>query len=185
VVRRVAAPSEPVFDGPAPVSTVAAGAVPPTAVLDPFSVAEKGEALLRQELSALSPWHLVNIIAAYELSDEPPAALNQLPASDLRRIIVEGVRVRTAASTGHVSNNTAGRRWSRWVAALAVALLLAASAQAAQRGRGQFGGGRGFGQRIGGAGAPLWDRYVTFDDFDGSFQFCRLEFRNSTNGDGD
>lgn len=84
-----------------------------------------------------------------------------------------------------MSNNAADRRWSRWLAAVAVALLLAATAEAAQRGRGQFGGGRGFGQRIGGAGAPLWDRYVTFDDFDGSFQFCRLEFRNSTNGDGD
>ena len=30
-----------------------------------------------------------------------------------------------------------------------------------------------------------WSRYATFADFDGSFQFCRLQFRNSTTGDGD
>jgi len=31
---------------------------------DPFSVYEKGEVILRQQLSALSSWHLVNIILA-------------------------------------------------------------------------------------------------------------------------
>jgi hypothetical protein len=56
-------------------------------------------------------------------------------------------------------------------------LLLAAAAAAAQgRGRPPQGfGGRG----------PFSARYATFDDFDGSFQFCRLQFRNSTSGDGD
>ena len=32
---------------------------------------------------------------------------------------------------------------------------------------------------------PTWNRYATVDDFDGAFQFCRLQFRNATNGDGD
>jgi uncharacterized protein DUF4159 len=31
---------------------------------------------------------------------------------------------------------------------------------------------------------PTWDREATFDDFDGTFQFCRLFFRNAANGDG-
>jgi hypothetical protein len=44
------------------------------------------------------------------------------------------------------------------------------SAAAAQR-RGGFGFGRG-------------PRLATLDDFDGSFQFCRLIFRQSANGDG-
>ena len=44
------------------------------AVLDPFSVYQKGEALLRRQLSALAGWHLVNIIRKYELSGEDPDA---------------------------------------------------------------------------------------------------------------
>ena len=70
LVRRTPAAAEPFFDGPAhdvTVSTprpIAAG----DAVLNPFSVFEKGEILLRKELGALSPWHLVNIIRAYRLS---------------------------------------------------------------------------------------------------------------------
>ena len=38
-------------------------------MLNPFSVYEKGEPLLRKQLGALSAWHLVNIVLAYELSD--------------------------------------------------------------------------------------------------------------------
>ena len=80
-------------------------------------------------------------------------------------------------------------RFDRWLwrlGALALTLLLVVvSAQAAQFGQRGFGRGRGGGGRIGGTGAALWDRYVTFDDFDGTFQFCRLQFRNATNGDGD
>jgi hypothetical protein len=64
------------------------------AILDPFSVYEKGEKLLRQELGALAAWHLVNIVRAYELSDEPAAALNALPAARLVEVIVRGVRSR-------------------------------------------------------------------------------------------
>ncbi len=39
------------------------------AILDPYSVGAKGEALLRSELGALRGWHLRNIIRAYELAD--------------------------------------------------------------------------------------------------------------------
>ena len=62
-----------------------------TAVLDPFSVYEKGESVLRAELSALAAWHLVNIVTAYELSDEREATLNALPPAALIDIIVSGV----------------------------------------------------------------------------------------------
>src|SRR3954469_5182253 len=37
----------------------------PAAVLNPFSIYRKGESLLRNQLSALSGWHLVHIIEAY------------------------------------------------------------------------------------------------------------------------
>jgi len=83
VIRRVVERPTAMFDGPAPTTD---------AVLDPFSVYEKGEALLRKELSALSAWHLVNIIVAYELSDEPARTLNRLPAATLIEMIVSGVR---------------------------------------------------------------------------------------------
>ncbi len=81
LVRKVVTPAQAVFDGPAP-----------DAVLDPFSVYQKGEGLLRQELSALSAWHLVNIIRAYELSDATIGTLNALSPTALIDIIVEGVR---------------------------------------------------------------------------------------------
>jgi hypothetical protein len=55
--------------------------------------------------------------------------------------------------------------FARLSSALAAALLLAPIVGAAQ-------------------GIPSWDRPATFDDFDGSFQFCRLAFRNGSNGDG-
>jgi hypothetical protein len=56
---------------------------------------------------------------------------------------------------------------ARLAAALAVALLMAPLVGAAQR-----------------RSIPTWQRFATFDDFDGSFQFCRLVFRNAANGDG-
>jgi hypothetical protein len=86
-------PEPPTYDGPAqpyeieiPVKTKG------EAVLDPFSVFEKGEELLRRELGALSPWHLVNIIQAYELSDEDPVMLGQLARPTLVALIVSAVR---------------------------------------------------------------------------------------------
>jgi hypothetical protein len=87
----VTTPREPsVFAGPAP--RPAARAVGAESVLDPFSVYDKGEALLRRQLGALSAWHLVNIVTAYELSVEDIATLNRLSAAALIEIIVSGVR---------------------------------------------------------------------------------------------
>jgi hypothetical protein len=98
IVRRTPVVAEPLFDGPAPDITVPVERHGPVseAVLDPFSVFEKGEVLLRKELGALSPWHLVNIVRAYRLSAEPLDALNRMPAAALIDIIVEGVRAHIA-----------------------------------------------------------------------------------------
>jgi hypothetical protein len=90
-------PQPSVFDGPAPRAARVAANV--DAVLDPFSVYEKGEALLRQQLAAFSAWHLVNIIEAYELSDEPADVLNRLPAIELIEMIVSEVRTRRELAT--------------------------------------------------------------------------------------
>jgi hypothetical protein len=87
-VDRVA---QPAFDGPAPaldVNPVKAG----PAILDPFSVFEKGESLMRQQLGALSAWHLVNIVVAYNLSDQPETTLNRMSARALAELIVTAVR---------------------------------------------------------------------------------------------
>ncbi|HMF98811.1 MAG TPA: hypothetical protein VKE96_31135 [Vicinamibacterales bacterium] len=65
-------------------------------VFDPFSAYEKGEALLRAQLGALSAWHLVNIVTAYELSEERASALNRRSATELIDIIVRGVRFESA-----------------------------------------------------------------------------------------
>jgi hypothetical protein len=93
--RRAAVEPHAAFGGPAPRVE---------AILDPFSVFEKGETLLRRELGALATWHLVNIVVAYQLSDEPMPVLNALPAAALVEIIVVGVRSRakvTGAATRH------------------------------------------------------------------------------------
>jgi hypothetical protein len=85
-------PAQPaLFSGPAPspVVSVESGT---SSVLNPFSVYEKGEPLLRKQLGALSAWHLVNIVLDYKLSDQGAAALNRLPALALVEIIVAGVR---------------------------------------------------------------------------------------------
>jgi Domain of unknown function (DUF4159) len=64
------------------------------------------------------------------------------------------------------------------LASLAAALLLALAGPAAQ--------GRRPARSISGASpTSTWNRYAALDDFDGTFQFCRLEFRNSSTGDGD
>jgi hypothetical protein len=92
-VGKVVHLSHPVFQEPAlrkKVTTVPA--VEPDAVLDPFSVFDKGERILRQELSALAAWHLVNIIIAYRLSDDSPAMLNARPKPQLIETIVARVR---------------------------------------------------------------------------------------------
>jgi hypothetical protein len=87
------APAQPsVFRGPVPRVAKRAAEVSPASVLNPFSVYEKGEALLRSQLGALSAWHLVNIAIEYELTDEPVERLNRLSAPNLIELIVKGVR---------------------------------------------------------------------------------------------
>jgi hypothetical protein len=83
---------EPIFDGPA-----AEGLEGPAheSVLNPFSVYRKGETLLRRQLSALSGWHLVNIITAYGLSQQREADLAVTPPSVLVELIVAAVRERS------------------------------------------------------------------------------------------
>jgi hypothetical protein len=50
--------------------------------------------MLRRKLTALHAPHLVNIIVAYNLSDEPVSTLEQLSASSLIAIIIGAVRAR-------------------------------------------------------------------------------------------
>jgi hypothetical protein len=93
--------SVPAYDSPAPdvVALAPEAALPPVeSILDPFSVYRKGEALLRSQLAALSPWHLVNIIRAERLSSVDPAALSALPQAALIEVIVDGVRASTDVS---------------------------------------------------------------------------------------
>jgi len=85
----------PIFDAPAETSDVEET---PESILNPFSVYRKGEGLLRSQLSALSEWHLVNIVRAHGLSDEPASRLNALPADALIEIIVAGVRQQLTAT---------------------------------------------------------------------------------------
>jgi hypothetical protein len=62
-------------------------------VLNPFSVYRKGEAVLRDQLHALSGWHLVNIIRDYQLSEVPIEDLNTMREDELAELIVANVRV--------------------------------------------------------------------------------------------
>src|SRR3954467_4941840 len=61
---------------------------------------------------------------------------------------------------------------TRVAVAFALALLIASLAAAQLRQRGRYGS----------AQRPL--RYASADDFDGSFQFCRIVFRQAPDGDG-
>jgi len=88
-------PQPSAFARPAPSTLPTSADGAPTSILDPFSVYEKSEALLRQQLSALSAWHLVNIARDYELTDLPVAALNTMPGVELIELIVAGVRAET------------------------------------------------------------------------------------------
>jgi hypothetical protein len=79
----------PVFDRPAEGSPIEPL---PEGVLNPFSVYRNGEAQLRNQLAALSAWHLANIVRAYGLSDADSGTLDAMPAAALIEIIVAGVR---------------------------------------------------------------------------------------------
>jgi len=91
MVRPLAtAPEPPLFDRPAEPFAIGNGTT--EAVLDPFSVYLKGEALLRRQLSALAGWHLVNIIKKYDLSHEDPAVLGGRAPAQLVETIIASVR---------------------------------------------------------------------------------------------
>jgi hypothetical protein len=87
VARQIA---PPYFDSPA--QPFVAEGMGTEAVLDPFSVYLKGEALLRRQLAAFAGWHLVNIIRKYELNDGDPAALASREPAALVEMIIDGVR---------------------------------------------------------------------------------------------
>ena len=89
---------KPLFDSPAPslVTETVAPVEPPVAVLDPFSVYGKGEDVLRHELRALAPWHLVNIIEAYDLSKRAPSDLRTASRHELVELIVATVAARAS-----------------------------------------------------------------------------------------
>ncbi len=92
LVRKPASPRrEALFDGPAPEPIPAAGRG--DAVLNPFSVCLKGEALLRRQLLALSSWHLVNIVRVYGISTGGRNP-NDLPPSELIGAILGAARSR-------------------------------------------------------------------------------------------
>jgi hypothetical protein len=60
------------------------------AVLDPFSVAAKGEDVLRRKLGALRSWHLRNIVRRYDLA-QPSADLESMTQRQLVDLIVAAV----------------------------------------------------------------------------------------------
>ena len=92
LVRTEVIQDVPAYTEPAPpVVQSISKQTPSEAVLNPFHVYERGEGPLRGQLSALSAWHLVNIITAYDLSDTPVAVLNRMPADKLIDTIVAGV----------------------------------------------------------------------------------------------
>ena len=97
-------PQPSIFGGPAPYKTAAVEASA-SSVLDPFSVYQKGEALLRQQLSALAAWHLVNIAVDYRLTDRPIAELNRMPAVALIELIVRSVREQAPVASGSKRSN--------------------------------------------------------------------------------
>jgi hypothetical protein len=86
-------PEPPIFDTPA--GPLRSGPPANESVLDPFSVYRKGEDLLRRQLSAMSGWHLVNIVTAYNLSDVDPALLQARAPTELVDLIIDGVRGET------------------------------------------------------------------------------------------
>jgi hypothetical protein len=96
-----ATPEPPLFSEPAPrtVGGDAVAASRTTSILDPFSVYEKGEALLRTQLSSLSTWHLVNIALDYDLTSEHPTTLNSLSGQTLIELIVAGVKQQTSVKS--------------------------------------------------------------------------------------
>jgi hypothetical protein len=102
LVRETIEIAEPVFSVPA--HEADDQSPPAEAVLDPLSIYEKSERLLRQQLRALSSRHLVNIIRAYGLSQESAAALRELSAPALIGRIVAGCHRLTSIRAGQMKS---------------------------------------------------------------------------------
>ena len=66
------------------------------AILDPFAVYREGEDLFRRRLGALAPYHLRNIVRAYDLAPTD-ADLEDIEKPDLIELIIAGVRGDRAA----------------------------------------------------------------------------------------
>ena len=88
---------EPAFDGPAPPLSE----IDPKAdsILNPFNVYRRGELMLRKQVSALSGWHLVNIIRSHRLSTADQTVLEATPQAVLIDLIVHGVKSVESATT--------------------------------------------------------------------------------------
>jgi hypothetical protein len=87
----------PAFDGPAPhLSEVDPEA---ESILNPFAVYRRGEVMLRKQLSALSGWHLVNIIRSHRLSKADQTVLDATPPTALVELIVNGVKALESNAT--------------------------------------------------------------------------------------
>ncbi|HET8656294.1 MAG TPA: hypothetical protein VFL93_12310 [Longimicrobiaceae bacterium] len=90
--------AEPAFDRPAPgTPPTASGAGPRIrrhAVLDPFEVYAQGENVLREELAALDPGQLRNVISACGLAPGMEEEVRLASPAALVEIVVSGVRDR-------------------------------------------------------------------------------------------
>jgi hypothetical protein len=92
--RRAAhVPPPPLFDGPADPPDFGTGPAVSEAILNPFSIYQKGETLLQRQLLALSPWHLVNIVRAHDI-DTQGRDPERMSSADLINAIIEEVRAR-------------------------------------------------------------------------------------------
>jgi hypothetical protein len=92
------AAAAPAYEEPAPpvvrVPSSAESSVRPHGVLDPFHVYAQGEDLLRRELTALAPPHLLNIIREHRLVHEEDFDPGQMSRAGLVDLIVATVRKR-------------------------------------------------------------------------------------------
>ena len=90
---------KPAYDGPAPYfkERDVPAAKAHDSILNPFSIYQKGELMLRGQLMALSAWHLANIAEAYALVNKgiDPTLLSRLELVDL---IVSAVKRREGKS---------------------------------------------------------------------------------------
>lgn len=65
---------------------------PPHAVMNPFAVFAEGDDVLRDQLGALGPSQLRNVVRAYGLSTMPEQDLAAVTPAELRTLILSAVR---------------------------------------------------------------------------------------------